>query len=237
MLRAMAGKARGDRVRWVRHPLYGDIPYDHPRGYDTGFPPELPPGAVRGDPAEQVDACHHCAPPKYFYVDQELTCRECGEDFVWPASTQRHWYEVLHLTASANPPTRCPVCRRARQVARRLNRRLARATDKVRERPDDAGALVEFARAMAEYHLTLGTGDLQRGIAAARKAARLDPRRHTAHLWEAVCHDAAGHTVRAAECYRRFTRAARTTRGLRKLVGRADRRLTELREAGVTAPE
>ena len=156
---------------------------------------------------------------------------------VAPAALANYESEVLHLTASANPPTRCPVCRRARQVARRLNRRLARATDKVRERPDDADALVEFARAMAEYHLTLGTGDLQRGIAAARKAARLDPRRHTAHLWEAVCHDAAGHTVRAAECYRRFTRAARTTRGLRKLVGRADRRLTELREAGVTAPE
>jgi hypothetical protein len=39
MLRIVAGKARSDRVRWVRHPLYGDIPYDHPRGYDTGFNP------------------------------------------------------------------------------------------------------------------------------------------------------------------------------------------------------
>lgn len=224
-------------VRWIPHPLYGDIPYDHPSGYDMEFQPRLPPGALRGNPAEQVDFCPHCAPPRYFYVDQELTCRECGEDFVWPAAMQRHWYEVLHLAASAKPPTRCPACRRAHQVARALSRRLARATAGLRERPDDVDALIEFACATAEHGLTLGTGDLARGVAAARRAARLDPRRHTAHLWEAVCHDAAGRTVRAAECYRRFTKAARTTRGLRKLVGRADRRLAELRTPQVSTAE
>jgi hypothetical protein len=223
-----AGRPADDAV-WERHSLYGEIPYRFPAGYALDFRPTLPPGALRGDPSKQVDYCAHCVPPKYFYVDQTLTCRECGGAFGWPAAVQRHWYEVLGLSAAAGPPTRCPGCRRERQVARTLARRLARAADAVRERPDDAGALLDFAQAMAEHGGRLGTGDLSRGVAAARKAARLDPRRHTAHFWEALCHDAAGRHARAAECYARFTKVARTTRGLRGLVGRADRRLVELR--------
>lgn len=219
-------------VQRISHPLYGDVPYEVPGGYDLDFRPRLPPGALRGNPAAQVRFCPHCRPPKYFYLDQDLSCRECRADFVWPATVQRHWYEELGLSASAGPPTRCPRCRRARRAARDLSLRLARAAGDLRERPDDVDALLAFAQAMAEHGRALGTGDLSRGVAAARKAARLDPRRSTAHLWEAVCHDAAGRTVRAAECYRRFTRAARTTRGLRKLVGRADRRLAELRATG-----
>jgi tetratricopeptide (TPR) repeat protein len=218
-------------VQWADHPIYGPIPYRFPNGYDLGFRPDLPPGAVRGDPSRQRRFCSHCRPPKYFYIDQELRCRECGTAFIWPAQQQRHWYEIRQLSAAAGPPARCPECRRERRAARAIGQRLARATDTVRADPDNIDALLEFAAAMAEHGEKLGSGDLARGIAAARKAARLDPAAHAAHFWEAVCHDAAGRAERAADCYQRFAHAACKTRGLRKLLGRAHQRLAELRTA------
>ncbi len=210
--------------------MYGSIPYDVPSGYDLEFRPDLPAGAVRGDPSRQRDFCSHCRPPKYFYVDQELRCRTCGVVFVWPAGLQRHWYEVLGLSAAAGPPAGCPACRRESREARAARRRLARAADGVRVGPEDAGALVEFAAAMAEHARRLGSGDVDRGVAAARKAVRLDPGAVTAFFWEAVCHDVAGRTGRAEDCYRRFAQAARTrkARRVRKLLGRAEVRLVEL---------
>lgn len=222
---------RGDGRQWEAHPLYGPIP-STVAGYDLAFEPRLPPGGVRGDPSRQTGFCSHCRPPKYFYVDAELTCRQCGAVFLWPASRQRHWYEVLGLSAAAGPPSRCPECRREVRTARAVGRRLARATTAVRERPDDVETLIEYAAAMAEHGRKLGSGDLSRGIAAARKAVRLDPGAHAARYWEGVCHDAAGRPERAAACYQEFVRAARTRRRLRELVGRADRRLAEIRAAG-----
>ena len=225
-----AGKP-DDGFQLVDHPVYGTIPYRFPGGYDLKYRPDLPPGAVRGDPSRQSRFCSHCRPPKYFYVDQELRCRECRTAFLWPARQQRHWYEVLQLSAAAGPPGRCTGCRRERRAARAVRQRLARAADTVRAAPEDLDALLEFAAAMAEHGQKLGEGDVTRGIAAARKAARLDPGAHTAHFWEAVCHDVAGHTERAADCYRRFAHTAHRARSLRKLLGQAHRRLAELRAA------
>ncbi len=223
---------RGSGVQWEDHPVYGAIPYRFPVGYDLTFQPRMPAGAVRGDPSLQTRFCSHCRPPKYFYVDQELRCRECGTAFVWPAERQRHCYEVRQLSVAAGPPARCPECRRERRAALAVARRLARTTENVRGNPDDVGALLEFAAAMAEHGAKPGSGDLARGIAAARKAVRLDPGAHTAYFWEAVCHDVSGRTERAVDCYQRFTHAARKTRGLRKLLGRAHQRLAELRPEG-----
>ncbi len=228
------GDAAGGRdggVQWEEHPLYGPIPYRRsPIGYDPAFRPDLPPGAIRGDPSRQVKFCPHCRPPKYFYVDQELRCRNCGTTFGWPAEQQRHWYEVLQLSVAGKPPALCPDCRRERRTARAIGRRLARAADGVRENPDDVDALVEFAAAMAEHGRKPGSGDLARGVAAARKAARLDPSAVTAHFWEAACHEAAGRAERAADCYRRFAHEARTrkTLSVRKLLKQAHLRLAEL---------
>ncbi|WP_225962904.1 zinc-ribbon domain containing protein [Actinomadura algeriensis] len=231
-----AGGGRDGDVQWEDHPLYGPIPYRRsPIGYDLTFQPDLPPGAIRGDPSRQTKFCPHCRPPKYFYVDQELRCRNCTTTFIWPAEQQRHWYEVLQLSVAGKPPALCPDCRRERQEARAIGRRLARATDNVRESPDDVDALLEFAAAMAEHGKKLGSGDLARGVAAARKASRLDPSAVTAHFWEAVCHEAAGRSERAADGYQRFVYEAhaRRTLSVRNLLRQAHRRLAELR---TTAP-
>jgi hypothetical protein len=43
----------------------------------------------------------------HMLTDQELTCRLCGESFVFTAGEQ----ELLRLRGVDRVPTRCPVCR------------------------------------------------------------------------------------------------------------------------------
>jgi CxxC-x17-CxxC domain-containing protein len=47
------------------------------------------------------------------YTDQTLTCRECGQQFVWTAGEQSFYASrgLLH------PPGRCPACRQARKTS------------------------------------------------------------------------------------------------------------------------
>lgn len=48
------------------------------------------------------------------YNDQQLTCADCGQDFVWTAGEQ----EFFHEKGFANPPKRCKDCRRAKKEQR-----------------------------------------------------------------------------------------------------------------------
>ena len=45
------------------------------------------------------------------YQDETLTCRDCGNEFVFSASEQAFFAEK----GFQNKPTRCPACRRARR--------------------------------------------------------------------------------------------------------------------------
>ena len=45
------------------------------------------------------------------FADKTLTCRDCGQEFVWTAGEQE-FYQSRGLT---NEPGRCPDCRRARK--------------------------------------------------------------------------------------------------------------------------
>jgi CxxC-x17-CxxC domain-containing protein len=47
------------------------------------------------------------------YQDQVLTCRDCGNTFVWTASEQKFYAEK----GFANPPVRCPQDRAKRKAA------------------------------------------------------------------------------------------------------------------------
>jgi Probable zinc-ribbon domain len=85
-----------------RHPLYGEIPLIERKSagrdgrvytwleYDPDFEPKLPHGAVRGDVGAQVLCCGHHV-PRYFYVDEERVCRQCGASFVFAAREQKFW--------------------------------------------------------------------------------------------------------------------------------------------------
>lgn len=46
------------------------------------------------------------------YVDQEKTCRDCPEKFVFTAGEQAFFAEKQF-----NPPTRCPSCRAKRKAS------------------------------------------------------------------------------------------------------------------------
>ncbi len=47
------------------------------------------------------------------YQDQTLTCRDCGNSFVWTADEQKFYAEK----GFANAPVRCPSCRAAKKAA------------------------------------------------------------------------------------------------------------------------
>lgn len=46
------------------------------------------------------------------FSDQNLTCRDCGNQFVWTASEQE-FYQQKGFT---NAPVRCPSCRAAKKA-------------------------------------------------------------------------------------------------------------------------
>lgn len=48
------------------------------------------------------------------YQDKTLTCRDCGQEFVWTAGEQE-FYEQRGYT---NPPSRCPACRAKNKAER-----------------------------------------------------------------------------------------------------------------------
>src|SRR5262245_52943181 len=90
----------------VLHRLYGAIPLvteEHTdatgkvcrsQHYDLVYAPPLPPRAVRGNVRLQ-SYCPLCHVPKYFYVDEERDCVQCGAAFVFLATEQKYWYESL----------------------------------------------------------------------------------------------------------------------------------------------
>ena len=48
------------------------------------------------------------------FADKTLTCRDCGEEFVFTAGEQEFYQEK----GFTNEPTRCPNCRRANKARR-----------------------------------------------------------------------------------------------------------------------
>ena len=48
------------------------------------------------------------------FVDKTMTCRDCGEDFVFTVGEQEFYAEK----GFTNEPTRCPACRRANKARR-----------------------------------------------------------------------------------------------------------------------
>lgn len=46
------------------------------------------------------------------FEDKQLTCRECGQSFVWTAGEQAFYAEK----GLVNVPSRCPSCRQARRA-------------------------------------------------------------------------------------------------------------------------
>jgi hypothetical protein len=113
------------KTQVIPHPVFGAIPLvstswrdaagneQTSQAHDPSYCPPMPKGAVRGDVTRQ-HFCPMCHVPRYFYVDMERTCVQCGGKFVFSGGEQKFWYETLqfHFDSVA---TRCPECRRKRR--------------------------------------------------------------------------------------------------------------------------
>jgi tetratricopeptide (TPR) repeat protein len=231
-------KKKPERTR--SHPLFGEIPlvrvpYKTAGGredgywtYDLTYKPPLPKGAVAGDVTRQ-DYCTMCNVPKYFYVDEARTCVECGEAFTFWAKEQKFWYEDLHFNCHSQA-IRCLECRKARRDSLTLQKAYAQAVRLAASKPGDPGALLLLCEATVATAEKSGTGDLDRALAAARKARKLDAALHEALYWEGAVQAAAGRPEKAREAYGRFIEAGRKVARLKTLVKTAEKRRRGLAE-------
>jgi hypothetical protein len=226
----------------VRHPLFGEIPLIrvvatgqdrklHPSwSYDPDYAPPLPRGAVRGDVRRQV-FCTGCHVPRYFFVDEERNCVQCGEPFLFRATEQKYWYETLKFNFHS-VPIRCTGCRRKRRSEHALREQIARAKAHVRISPRDPAAHLFLARAIVEHHERTASGDLDEALSAARKAAELWPESPEPLLWEGVAQARAGRKAKARRCLEAFLsrggrRAAALDQRAREYLGRVQGREVE----------
>ena len=211
-------------VRSVRLPIVGEVPLvqrdSGTWGYDPAFKPVLPPGAVAGDISRQV---YCCGPPRFAYIDVRRVCVQCGGDFVFGATEQKYWYEVLQFRLDSRA-VRCVACRRQRRSNKAVAARYQAAT-----RPndtDDPNELIEFAEALVEMLVRTGSGKPDDVIAAARKAHRANENWADPLYWEGRGHELAGRDARAAATFGAFVDAVRHQPGTRRLVADAKRRLS-----------
>ena len=218
-------------ARTKSHPLYGDIPLiektisDAAGGsytyfdYDPDYEPPMPRGAVRGNVRHQA-YCSMCHVPKYFYVDETITCLQCGRDFVFSGKEQKYWYEALRFNFHS-VAIRCPGCRRRRRSAKSLRNQLALVRRKLEQNPDDPSHLLDLAEAIVRYRRLKGEGDLNAAIAAARRARRVWPTTSAPLYWEGACHLEAGRKDKAAALFREFLAASPSGRKYKPMVTEA----------------
>jgi len=218
-----------------RHPLYGEIPLVQRRAlgrdgreyswleYDPLFRPKVPTGAVPGDVSrQQYCAAHHV--PKYFYVDEARTCVQCRETFTFSAKEQKFWYETLQFNL-ASSAIRCRSCRKQRQTERALREQIGAALRQLKSRPNDPAVLIELARATVRYRERTGQGNLDRAIAASRRAFSEWPASPEPLFWEGKCHYLAGRNAKGRTCLTEFITEAHRGHRLSKLVSEAKQEL------------
>jgi len=215
------------------HHLYGDIPLVACRftaadgkeyswtEHDRNYKPPMPKGAVRGDPTRQ----HYCHDyPKYFYIDEQKTCVQCRQPFVFSAKEQKFWYETLQFNFGSTA-IRCRNCRKRRQSEHALREQIGTVLKELTTRPNDPGLLLDLARATVQYRELTGEGNLDRAIAAARKAADQWPDAAEPSFWEGKSQHLAGRANKARECLTRFLEKSPHGQRLAKLVAEAEEML------------
>jgi hypothetical protein len=220
-----------------RHPLFGEVPLlpgpgasgtsGPARVYDPDYRPDLPSGAVRGDPRRQLFCCEV---PRYFYVDADRTCRDCGVPFVFSAREQKHWYEKLGFRLDANA-VRCLPCRRAFRRDKGIARALSDASRALTEAPLHPPAALAYARAAVAHAERFGHAPLDTAIAALRALRHHSPSAVETIYFEGRCAEAARRPRGAVRCYEKFLATA-PPRGNAVLARDARARLGRLTQAG-----
>jgi len=67
--------------------------------------------------------------PRPYYVDILKSCRDCQNEFIFYATEQKHWYEVLGFYIDADC-VRCPKCRVTTQTLRRRFQRYSKSVSR-----------------------------------------------------------------------------------------------------------
>lgn len=227
-----------DRPQFDIHPLYGRIPLLHHSvtgqdgktrsylSYDLDYKPELPKGAVRGDPHQQ-NLCFMCNVPRYFYVDEKKTCLQCGQDFTFEAEEQKFWYERLKFYGTS-VAIRCRECRRQRRSIVSLNSQIGTIKRSLKQNPKDPALLLGLAEAIVLFHQKTGTGNLSAAVAAARRVRTMpDPPRET-WFWEGAAHAEAGRYGKARQLLAHFVERPPKSKRDRDLQTMAEKYLSNI---------
>jgi len=206
--------------KFFHHDLYGDIPLIQiwlrdsqgtPYASDSYRPdptykPRLPPGAIPANvELQRYYLFFGC--PKYFYVDENHTCVQCGTVFVFSAEDQQYWYESIQFSVNAHP-YRCPACREQKKSARLVIERVGKAKELVKHYPDNPVANLQLAEAICAQFLMYGVGKLEQAIAAARKSFKRDPECVEALFYEALAEQLRKRPAVAISLFERFLQMA-----------------------------
>ena len=168
--------------------------------------PDLPAGALRGDPARQPFSFKA---PVRFYVDVERRCRGCGVAFVLFAREQKRWAETLGLKLDSR--SECPACRRA-YLGDRASRALADSSRALAASPFHVPAVLAYARAAAAHAFRFGHAPLDRPSPPSPPSGGTTRRPSRALYLEGRCHEA-GEEGRAASVVPALPRPWKVPRG------------------------
>ncbi len=148
-----------------------------------------------------------CHVPRYYYVDQEKVCVQCEQPFTFSAEEQKHWYETLRFWFDS-VAIRCVSCRRRQRNLKAMHNQASAARRALRDDPDNPAHLIALAEGVVRRLELGGSGSLEPGIAAARRAQRIMPRAAEAIYWEGRCQEMADRPAKAEACYLRLLKLA-----------------------------
>jgi hypothetical protein len=183
----------------------------------------MPRGAVRGN-IRQQNLCFLCNVPKYFYVDEQKTCLQCGEAFIFSAREQKFWYETLKFYGTSQA-IRCPECRRKKRSEKSLSAQIGSTKAALKQDQDNPALLLGLSEAIVRYHAMSGQGNLSEAIAASRRARKLVSKAFEALFWEALCHIRCGRVAKGRELLARFLESPLSSKKQRDLIKEAKQHL------------
>ena len=164
--------------------------------------PKIPYGALLGNIELQV-FCSFCHIPKYYYLDRERTCVQCGQDFIFSAKEQKFWYETLKFNFNSEA-IRCVTCRKSKRTENSLQNQLSLSHQNYKAHPSDPYAMLAVVEALCLYHERFNKGKLSEAITLSRQALKVDPKCYEGLYWEGIAQKLSHHQDRANALFEKF---------------------------------
>jgi hypothetical protein len=181
--------------------------------------PKIPYGALPGNIELQV-FCSFCHIPKYYYLDRERTCVQCGQDFIFSAKEQKFWYETLKFNFNSEA-IRCMTCRKSKRTENSLQNQLSLSHKNYKTHPNDPYAMLAVVEALCLYHERFNKGKLSEAITLSRKALKVDTKCYEGLYWEGIAQKLSYHQDRANALFEKFIEKANHIARCKNLVRKA----------------